>query len=120
MHERKFVVAYIVVGLLFGGVACAAIAGLFVPVPKVTQTDVKVAVASVAGDQNLVALCESSITDTVVSNGGAIESYTKVSVKHKGNTARVTLTLKSTLYTGKLACDFKKSNWQLGGIVPLA
>lgn len=113
--ELGLYVALAAVGCL--ALAVAAI-GLVLPVPPQHMAKLK-DLAVVAGDQNLIAQCEANITQTVNNNYGTVISpYKFVSQKVKGNDTVVTVYLHSTLYTGRLACSFHKSNWQISGVKP--
>lgn len=73
--------------------------------------------ASAAGIQNLIALCEANIAQSVNSQGGLVTKFTdpRVEITHKV-LAHVTVTLDSTIFKGNLVCSFDKSNWNLSGV----
>ena len=117
--EAKFVGLYLLLGL-FGalGVAGVVLNFTYSPPTKVDTTLVHTAQLKAAqGNTNLVYLCEASITNTIVSNGGKVKGYSHVVQKDTGpNKVKVTLTVGSDLYNGRLACTFEKSTWQLKGV----
>jgi len=113
----RFGVAYT---LCFTAIVVAAALGVYGathPKAQVTKKDVAAAVDAVAGDQNLYAMCEASVTQTVNQNYGQVRSLKHVTIK-QGKTTKVTVALSSDVYTGNLTCEFTKSNWQLTGVTP--
>lgn len=78
----------------------------------------KAAAADVAGEQNLYALCEAQTTTAITGNGGSVTGYKTVSVKRKGETAKVVIFVKSNIYTGNVTCEFTHSNWTVTQLAP--
>jgi len=123
MHKQKFAFVYGVLAMVVvvSWVATAWMVTHPYKLPKdvVKKPDLAAAVKSAAGDQNLVAQCEASITGTVNSNGGTVDKpYKLVSVKTKGDDSDVVVVLTSSVYNGKLDCSFHKSNLQLQQVKP--
>jgi hypothetical protein len=116
---HRFGVAY---GALITALIAAVIATVVVfSIPKSPSTTkiVQAVSPAVAGDQNLIAMCEANITSSVTSNLGTVGGYSKPVVEHKGaNDASVTVTLKSDIYSGRLVCTFHKSNWNVDQVQP--
>jgi uncharacterized BrkB/YihY/UPF0761 family membrane protein len=120
MYDKNLSFRFGVLYALLGAVAVVAVAfgiyGAVHPKAPVTKAEVAKAVSAVAGEQNLYALCEASITQTVQQNAGTVQSLKHVSVKTKGNSATVVVELASDIYSGRLTCRLTKSNWQITGI----
>lgn len=125
MHEHGWKFGAIYAGLFFVTIAATVALGLQLTANPVTHSEVQnvadqaqQAVAAVAGEQNLVALCESAITQSISQGGGEVKGYRKVSVKQKGNTATVVVNVNSNLYQGNAKCDFNRSNWTVSNLGP--
>ena len=78
----------------------------------------KAAASAVAGEQNIIALCEASITNSIDSNAGIVGGYSHPTVTQHGNKANADVTVSSTIYNGRLECSFTKSNWQIQNVTP--
>lgn len=124
MYKYRFLALYL--GL--GAVGCLTVlltgVVLALPKPDIKKAEVVQAVDSakrdVAGEQNLTALCEASTTQAIAQGGGTVKGYKPVSVKVKGKTATVYINVTSDIYTGKVRCDFQKSNWTATNVAPSA
>jgi len=102
------------VGVLVVALAASAFAAVKVEtLPNKIATQANV--ASVAGDQNLVAYAESEVTQSIESAYGTVQSYdnkkAKVVYTDGGNTAYVHIYVTSDVYTGTVTVVFHKSNW---------
>ena len=110
--KNNFAAAY----AALGAAVCAIAVATFAVYQAGAQPDVKKAVAEVAGSQNLVALCEASITQQVQQSYGTVQGYANPRVSQHGDKATVKVTLRSDVYTGRVACSFDRSNWQLSNV----
>lgn len=109
-HPARFGIAWAVLGLSTVAAVVATVKVLTLP-PLA-----HLAHKSDLGDQNLIALCESGITASVQQAYGQVKGYSNPKVAIVGDNATVKVTLKSSVFTGRLACTFRRSVWQATGI----
>lgn len=116
---------YALLGVVLLAALVMSVLGLVLPKSAVSEKDLNAARAEAAaeaqeaaGEQNLYAICEASITNSVTSAGGTVQSYKAVKVTRRKNGAKVTVTLASDVYMGNLTCDMAKSNWQVAQVAP--
>lgn len=122
MYKYRFLGLYLGLGAV--GCLSAVLTGvvLALPRPDVKKAEVVEAVNAAkkdaVGEQNLTALCEAQTTQAISQAGGQVKGYKPVSVKVKGDTAVVYVRVTSDIYTGKVKCDFQKSNWSATNVGP--
>ena len=114
-HPAAFVAAFTLLALLAIGAISADVLVFVVPP---TRAQVKHDIAMAAGDTNLGKLCQAATINAVAANYGTVTSVKTVSVATKGNDATATVSVKSNVYSGKIACKYHRSTWQQTGLAP--